>query len=442
MALGLPQTVTVYKTAKAEKHRFVQLKVNEISLVTDPAIFTADEVEAGVGMVVIKQCDAETEPTPALSDGGRVDEDATQAPPIDGQVAEPTFKEVQRRCFLANDDGRAEILETLKGFASGRAFAAAAHAAAHAEGAAAVEKLAMEGEDIRDAVDQLFDASLLKLQNELDDSNVWWQMDPWFVGESDITLTDTWKMRQDPTSVVFYRMSFLRDAEGAYEMSEPTAFQLVFEETDVNVSKILSPTEKAMKTFKGFRIGETTLTCEAQPGGEYSLGDTVVVKIDDKGEVSVADGYALNDDGLVEKVAEVAPPEVDASQGLSLGLVELMAAMNASGRGFQVQVDKNGNTTLTSTDDIAAMVGGAGEGTETGATVETEKNLEALKNQLAEAEALVAKMHSAVHAHGQAAAGTEAAGDPAPENPTATTKNDKSSISLAGILFGDHQAAS
>lgn len=53
MALGFPKKKKINKAAK-KPHRFLDVDVEEVSLVTDPAILSAEESEDGVGIPVIK----------------------------------------------------------------------------------------------------------------------------------------------------------------------------------------------------------------------------------------------------------------------------------------------------------------------------------------------------------------------------------------------------
>lgn len=357
----------VYKATEKQPHRFVSLEVNEVSLVNDAAIITEEEAKQGAGFVVLKMADT--------------------AP-----VAEAPAAPAERTAL---------------------------YKAAKAHFQESVRKFLKDGEDLFAVLDLLMEAAIVKLSVALNDRDIWWDVMPIKVTTTEVVMVDlttaSWG-HADPTTTIYYKVPFTRDDAGAFTTGEPVKMMLEFRDVD-SVTKYLTPTEKAMK-LKGIKVGGEVLTLKIAPGAEFKLGETVVVKVAENGDHTLAEGFTLNADGIVEKAsppsepAPTPPPVAEtakAAEPAKPDITALLETMRNSGEAMTLKFGADGSLEVS-------RIPGQSQATPMPVAKST-------ADELTEAKARVSELEAQVLKHAQEKNGASPTSEvPAQPTTTVTTK--------------------
>jgi len=251
----------IIEKVSKKPHRLTNLQVNEVSVVTEPAILSQEEADAGVGLPIIK----------IMADG------LSEVGGLGGLVLKGKTRDTP---------------------------------------VSAIRKFDLrEDEDLWDIIAKLYQASRLALtvSQVVDEWDAYWYS-PIQVTSSMVRMTDTWS---DPwkKGACIYEMTYSRDAKGAFVMGEPKKFEVQFVEAQDPISDpaAAQPTpaaktapvvqnpcgEAAMKVQFGGAVHEVTLSAGQ---GVVDNDGNVIVRKDTNGSVIISKGWTEKD-GVVQKAA-------------------------------------------------------------------------------------------------------------------------------------------
>lgn len=290
------ESVQVYvEKALNKNHRYLGLKMNEVSIVTEPgALADQEEADKGVGFPVVKL--------------------GTEAP-----VPESIKKAISLK----------------------------------------------EGEDYATVIATLANACRLTLQVQFSDVEEIYWFSPVRVLNDYVLMAD-WFYQEDviKEECFAFKCYYTQNADGSFTITKVIKVQLKFvEESTGDATKVHvtitppagvvepatpAPGATAMKVLKSLNLGGVVMALTAAPGFELKGSDgALIVKVNDKGEPEVGAGYALDDAGVVTKLATpVAPAEPvvqAAAKGVGFGPADLIAMAAKSGATFKFMMTPDGS---------------------------------------------------------------------------------------------------
>ncbi len=331
-----------------EKRRFKKLQVNELSLVTTPAILTDEELEQNAGIPIIRIAPPK----------------AVDAPVVRTRRVDRFYAEVE-----SNEDLRAEVLRDFD-----------------------------EGENLIAALREVVDGAMTALMNHLGEQDVWWQFDAIRATMGEVLVSDFWY--GDPLAARYYRIPYERAAGTPATYGTPVEVKLIAED---------APAEPATRTIQrnhmkiqGFKDGDVLVRFGATPDVSFEYAGAKVFTQDAEGNVGVTAGFFVDAEGLVNRVVPpaavdapaVAPPTPApveapvARGGLSETQQQLVQMMAASGQSFKVEVTPGGGVTIETVERAAAPAAPAVPAAEPapviGDLAEVTRSLEAVNQRMHE----------------------------------------------------------